>query len=132
MAQYIYPAVFTPEDGGMFSINFPDIDGCFTCGNDLADGIKMANDALSLMLTDFEDEGRTPPIPSEINDIEMKDGEFATLISCDTTLYRHIIDNATVKRTLTIPAWLNRTATDAGINFSQVLQDALKAQLNIA
>lgn len=61
MAKYIYPAIFTPEEGGKFSINFPDIDGCYTCGDDLADGLEMAQDALALMLTHLEDEKKVIP-----------------------------------------------------------------------
>ncbi len=131
MAKYIYPAVFTPGEGGSFSIDFPDIDGCFTCGDNLEDGIEMAKDALSLMLTHYEDEKRIIPAASAINDLTVKGDQFATYISCDTTVYRRLMNNIAVKKTLTIPAWLNETATAAGINFSQILQDALKEKLNI-
>lgn len=133
MAKYIYPAVFTPEDGGMFSINFPDIDGCYTCGNNLSDGMDMAQDALALMLTHLEDEKHTIPRASAINDLalDFENGTFATYISCDTTTYRRLMNNSAVKKTLSIPSWLNDSAVAAGLNFSQVLQDALKQQLNI-
>ena len=131
MAKYIYPAIFTPEDNGKFSITFPDIDGCFTCGDNLADGIEMATDALSLMLTHYEDETREIPPASAINNLTIKNEEFATYISCDTTVYRRLMNNMAVKKTLTIPAWLNETATAAGVNFSQILQDALKEKLNL-
>ena len=50
MAKYVYPAIFTPEEDGKYSINFPDIDGCYTCGDDLADGMNMAQDALKQQL----------------------------------------------------------------------------------
>ena len=55
MGKYVYPAVFTPEEAGKYSVYFPDIDGCYTCGDDLADGMEMAEDALALMLTHLED-----------------------------------------------------------------------------
>lgn len=58
MGKYVYPAVFTPEEAGKYSVYFPDIDGCYTCGDDLADGMEMAEDALTLMLTHLEDEQR--------------------------------------------------------------------------
>jgi len=131
MAKYIYPAIFTPEENGKFSIDFPDIDGCFTCGDNLADGLEMANDALALMLTHYEDKKHEIPVASSINDLTIKNGEFATYISCDTAVYRRLMNNMSVKKTLTIPAWLNETATAAGINFSQILQDALKEKLNL-
>ena len=54
MAKYVYAAVFTP-DGDGFSIDFPDLEGCYTCGEDLQDGIKMAEDVLSLVLVDYEE-----------------------------------------------------------------------------
>lgn len=132
MAKYVYPAVFHPEKEGGFSIDFPDIDGCFTCGDDLNDGIEMASDALPLMLVSLEDENSEIPTPSSINDLNLDDGDFATLISCDTTKYRHLLNNMTVKKTLSIPSWLNDSAIAAGLNFSQVLQSALKTELGIA
>ena len=131
MAKYIYPAVFTPEDGGKFSIHFPDIDGCYTCGDNLADGMEMAQDALALMLTHLEDEKREIPAASPINTIKVNQNEFANYITCDTTVYRRLINNTAVKKTLSIPSWLNDSAVAAGLNFSQILQDALKKQLNI-
>lgn len=131
MAKYIYPAIFTPEENGKFSIHFPDIDGCYTCGDDLADGLEMAEDALALMLTHLEDEKRQIPTPSAINSLIVENDAFVTYISCDTTIYRRLMNNTAVKKTLSIPSWLNDSAVAAGINFSQVLQDALIQQLHI-
>ena len=131
MAQYIYPAIFTPESEGGYSVRFPDLAGCFTSGEDLQDSLNMARDALSVMLVALEDEKGTIPEPSFINSIKIKKNEFATLISADTMVYRHTLNNAAVKKTLSIPSWLNDAAIKAGINFSQVLQDALKTQLNL-
>ena len=131
MAKYVYPAIFTPEEKGMFSIRFPDIEGCFSCGDNLEDGIEMAEDALALMLTHLEDNRRKIPTASAINDLAIENGEFTTYVSCDTTTYRRLMNNSAVKKTLTIPSLLNDSATAAGVNFSQVLQDALKQQLNI-
>ncbi len=131
MAKYIYPAIFTPEDGGHFSINFPDLDGCYTCGDNLEDGMNMAQDALSLMLTHLEDLKREIPDASSINALDVNGNEFATYISCDTAVYRRLMNKTAVKKTLSIPSWPNDSAVAAGLNFSQVLQDALKQQLNI-
>ena len=61
MAKYAYPAIFTPEDDGSFSINFPDLEGCYTCGDSLEDGIEMAEDALALVLYGYEKDGRKNP-----------------------------------------------------------------------
>ena len=132
MAKYIYPAIFTPEKEGGYSIVFPDIDGCYTCGDNLDDGLSMANDALALMLVQLEDDKEDIPAPTPINKLKLKKNEFSTLISADTIKYRHTLNNAAVKKTLSIPAWLNDAAISAGINFSQVLQDALKTQLHLS
>ncbi len=131
MAKYIFPAVFSEDKEGGYSIVFPDIDGCFTSGDDLNDALSMAEDALAVMLVHMEDEHIDIPDPSPINGIKIHDGEFTTLICSDTIKYRHTLKNYAIKKTLSIPAWLNDAATAAGINFSQTLQDALKAKLNL-
>ncbi|MCD8010302.1 MAG: type II toxin-antitoxin system HicB family antitoxin [Lachnospiraceae bacterium] len=131
MAKYAYPAIFTPEEDGGYSILFPDLEGCYTCGDDMADGLMMAEDALALVLYGYESEGRRIPNPSAVKDISLKEGEFVNFIACDTLAYRKMYNNKSVKKTLTIPEWLNEAATEANVNFSQVLQEALKAQLRI-
>lgn len=130
MAQYVYPAVFTEEDCG-YSIQFPDLENCFTSAETLGEGIKMANDVLCLMLYEMEQSGEPIPAASSIRDIAVKENEFVNFISCDTIEYRKFFDNRAVKKTLSIPSWLNDMAERAGINFSGTLQEALKQQLNI-
>lgn len=130
MAQYVYPAVFTEEDCG-YSINFPDIENCFTSAETLGEGIKMANDVLCLMLYEMEQAGEAIPEASSIHDISVGENEFVNFVSCDTVEYRKFFDNKAVKKTLSIPSWLNDMAERAGINFSSTLQTALKQQLNI-
>ena len=131
MAKYVYPAVFTPEEDGGYSINFPDIEGCFTQGENLADGLAMANDVLCLTLYDLEQAGKPIPAAGAVNDTPHTSDEFVSLIACDTLEYRRFYDNKAVKKTLSIPSWLNDMAERSGINFSGVLQEALKAKLNI-
>ena len=130
MAKYVYPAVFTEEDCG-YSINFPDLPNCFTSGETLGEGIQMANDVLCLTLYEMEQKGETIPRPSSIYDIPVEKNEFVNFIPCDTVEYRKFFDNRAVKKTLTVPSWLNDMAERAGINFSATLQTALKHQLNI-
>ena len=130
MAQYVYPAVFTEEDGG-YSINFPDIENCFTSAETLGEGLKMANDVLCLMLYEMEEAGEAIPAPSSIRDIAVAENEFVNFISCDTIEYRKFFHNKAVKKTLSIPSWLNDMAERADINFSAILQAALKQQLGI-
>lgn len=131
MAKYVYPAIFTKEDNGQYSIVFPDFEACFTQGDDIQDGLFMANDILCLTLYNMEENGEGIPDPSNPRSIEVNDHEFVTLVSCDTLEYRKFYGNKAVKKTLTIPAWLNTQAEKAGVNFSQVLQDALKERLKV-
>lgn len=132
MPKYIFPAIFTPEDAG-YAVRFPDVHNCFTSGTDLADAVEMAEDVLCMMLYNLEEEQKAIPIATHVNDLvkQLNVGEFVTLIACDTIEYRKFYDNRAVKKTLSIPSWLNDMAERAGINFSGTLQDALKRQLNI-
>lgn len=130
MAKYVFPAIFTPEKEGGFSVNFPDI-VCFAQGEDMADAIDMAKDALCLTLYDMEERKESPPEPSDIKSVKCDKDEFVTLISCDTLEYRRYFDKKAVKKTLTIPSWLNDLAVDNNINFSNLLQTALMKELNV-
>ena len=134
MAKYVYPAIFTPEEGGLYSVRFPDIKNCFTGADSLPGAMEMANDALCLMLYDLEQEGEPIPPASALPDVQAQTtgDEFASLIACDTIAYRKNHDNRAVKKTLSVPAWLNAMAESAGINFSATLQAALKKELDIA
>ena len=129
-SKYAYPAIFTP-DGGGYSICFPDIPGCYTCGDSLEEGILMATDVLALMLYEYEHENEPIPAPSEIKDVKVKENEFVNYIACDTMAYRKKFNAKAVKKTLTIPQWLNEEACEMKLNFSQVLQEALLEKLNI-
>lgn len=123
--KYAYPAIFTPEDDGGFSVRFPDLEGCFTCGDDMPDALFMAEDALALVLYGYESDARAIPSPSKAEDLELEPGEFVNSVACDTMEYRKRFNNKAVKKTLTIPEWLNEAANAMNINFSQVLQEAL-------
>ena len=131
MAKYIYPAIFTPEAEGGYSIRFPDLECCYTSAETIEEGMVNANDVLALMLYDMEEEKKTIPAASNIKDVKTEEKEFATLIYCDTIEYRKFFNSKAVKKTLSIPAWLNTLAEREEINFSAVLQKALKAELNI-
>lgn len=132
MAKYVYPAVFAAESAGGYSVYFPDVEGCYTQGEDMAEAIEMAKDALCLMLYDMEVSHRDIPEPTDIHKIKSgSDSDIVSLIACDTMTYRRFYDNKAVKKTLSIPNWLNIMAEEQGINFSAVLQNALKEQLHI-
>ena len=132
--KYVYPAVFTPEDGKML-VSIPDLKGCHTFGDDLAEAIEMAKDAAEMWLNHCEREGWQVPAPSTLESVrEFSDAPkaFASLVYADTDAYRRQFDNRAVKKTLSIPAWLNYQAEQANAPFSQILQQALKEYLHIA
>ncbi len=89
MKRYTYPAVFTPEENGAYSVNFPDLEGCYTCGTDLGDALYMAEDVLAFTLYDYEKNKRVIPQPSNIADISVGEGEFVNCIACDTLEYQY-------------------------------------------
>lgn len=130
MAKYIYPAIFK-KDGEFYTVRFPDLEGCYTQGNDLQDAYEMAADVLCLTLYDMEEEKGDIPPASDVCEVETEHDEFVSLVTCDTLEYRMYYDNKAVKKTLTIPAWLNTMAEREGVNFSAVLQSALKKELHV-
>ena len=131
MAKYVYPAIFTKEKNGMYSVEFPDIENCYTGGDDMSDALEMAEDVLCLTLYDMEQDGRAIPLPSEYKTVKTNSKDIITLIGCDTDFYRRFNEKKSVKKTLTIPMYLNERAELAGINFSATLQAALKQELHL-
>ena len=130
MAKYVYPAVFTQEEKG-FSVWFPDLEGCYTCGDDLNDAIRMAEDVLAYVLYDYERKRKEIPAPSQRNAIALESKrDFVNDIACDTIEYAKMHNHKAIKKTLTIPEWLNEEAMALGVNFSQVLKEALLAKIN--
>ena len=125
LKKLFYPAVFTPEDDGGYSVAFPDLDGCFAQGETIEDAYKMAFDALGLAIDFLESEKRTIPSPSTPNEIKLNENEFVVIIEFDMLEYQKKHNSKSVKKTLTIPQWLNEEAMAKNINFSQVLQEAL-------
>lgn len=129
--KYVYPAIFHLEDDGGYSITFPDLPNCITQGDTLADGIEMAEDALSMILCDMEDHAVPIPSPSNVRAIAADTPDMVTMIRADTVAYRKQNDSKAVKKTLTIPHWLDVMASRQNINFSNVLQQALKERLGV-
>ncbi len=130
MSRYIYPAVFEQE-GDSYSVSFPDIEGCFAQGEGLQDSLDSAEDALCLMLYFMEQNKSDIPAPSDPNSVKTKNNQFVTLISCDTLEYERYYKKKSVKKTLSIPEWLNDMAVKKNINFSNVLQNALMHELGV-
>jgi len=131
MAKYVYPAIFTEEENGMYSVVFPDLESCYSQGDDLEEAIENAADVLCFTIYELEERGADVPVPTPIRNVRYDNRDFVSLIACDTLEYRKLNDNKAVKKTLTIPNWLNISAERAGINFSQVLQEALTEKLGL-
>ena len=129
MAKYAFPAKFIKEADGGYSVIFPDLEGCYTCGDDITSALYMAEDVLAFTLFDYEKEGKAIPVPVDPDSRDLADNEFFNYIACDTIEYQKRHNTKAVKKTLSIPEWMNEAATAAGINFSQVLQEALAAKL---
>ena len=130
MSRYVYPAVFEPE-GKLFNVSFPDLPDCYTCGSDLTDAMFMAQDILADVLADKEECGETIPEPSDVSAVNVSAPNLSVLISADTDEWRRMHSTRSVKKTLTIPQWLDTAAQARNVNFSQVLQDALRVQLGL-
>lgn len=129
--RYVYPAVLTYEEGYEIAVTFPDLPGCATSGETEADALAMGKEALGLHLWGMETDGDAIPVPSKLKDIETEENEVIALIEVFMPSVRLAQENRSVNRTVTLPAWLNAAALERNINFSQVLQDALKAQINV-
>ena len=129
--KYLYPAVFTYEDGYEIAVTFPDLPGCTTSGEDEADAVAMAKEALGLHLWGMEDDGDEIPAPTPLRDVKLENNERAVLIDVYMPSVRLANVNRSVNRTVTLPAWLNAVALENGVNFSQTLQEALINQLQI-
>lgn len=125
MKKLFYPAVFAAETDGAFTVTFPDIEGCITCGENMDNAYKMAWDALGLVLSYMEDSKEAIPKASKPQDIPLKAGEYLVIVEFDMAEYRRKHSSKAIKKTLSIPEWLNEKAMSMGINFSQVLQEAL-------
>lgn len=128
--RYVYPAVFTYEPGQEISVDFPDLK-CATSGTDDNDALLSARELLGCVLYGLEEDGEAIPSPTPLADMKVQDNERAVLIDVYMPSIRMAKVNRSVNRTVTLPAWLNAAALERNINFSQVLQDALKAQLHV-
>ena len=130
MKKYYYPAVFQPEEVG-YSVWLADIDGAISQGDTLEEAIENIKDAFGLYVEDAQERKSELPKASNPADIALEKGQFVCFIEFDWVEYQRKHGNKAVKKTLTIPAWLNTLAEEEQINFSGVLQDALKAKLEL-
>lgn len=122
---FVYPAVFHKEENAYW-VEFPDLEGCQTYGGTLNETMAFAQEALAGYLLALLEESRELVPPSDLSSVSHDGDSFVTLVTCDVNQYR---DTRAIKKTLTIPAWLNERAVSMGINFSQVLQEALMTKI---
>lgn len=124
----VYPVVFTPLDGGGYLAYVPDLQ-INTEGKNLANAIAMARDAIGAVGLVIEDDGDEFPEPTA--DPPHQEHEIVSLVDVDLTAYRRSVEQKTVRRNVSLPAWLNNAADAANLNVSAVLQAALKQQLGL-
>ena len=123
----VFPAIFT-YDGKCYNVDFIDLNGCSTFGGSIKNAYLMAQDAMGLYLDDLTN---FPKPTLDFSNITLEKNQFISLVSIDMDEYRKKFNNKAIKKTLTIPEWLNHLAEKNNINFSQVLQEALKERLGI-
>ena len=125
-----YPAIFYPEDNGKYSVIFPDLNDLATYGNDLVDAIDMAQEACAMYLFESLHDGEVLPNPTPIDKV-VKDDDHAivNLVLVDLQSYAKLYSDKSVKKTLSIPAWLSTACDKQSLNYSKVLQEALIEKL---
>lgn len=127
---YIYPAVFTYEDAGIV-IEFPDLPGCSSCADNDNEAVYNAKEVLSLHLYGMEEDKSEIPTPTDISKIALEDNQRVFPIDVWMPYHRAKIKTYYVKKTLTIPNWLNVLAEEHNINFSRLLRKSLVDYLGI-
>lgn len=130
MNKYFYPAIFQKEEIG-YSVWLYDVSGCISQGDTFEEAVENIKDAFGLCLEAASDENYDVPAPSSPDKIELEEGQFTVIIEFDWLAYLKKHDKRSVKKTLTIPSWLNAAAEEQHVNFSSVLRDALIEKLGI-
>lgn len=128
--RYFYPAVFTYEEGQEIAVVFPDLDAA-TSGENDDDALLSARELLGCVMYGLEEDGEEIPTPTPLSKVKTGENERAVLVDVYMPSIRMAQVNRSVNRTVTLPAWLNSAALERNINFSQILQEALKNQLNL-
>ena len=131
MNKLFYPAVFHEAEEGGYWISFPDFPECLTDGDTTEEAYKMAVDALGLAITDRRENKEEIPQPSDVKDIQVERDAFLLIVEFDMIAYLKRTSNKAVKKTLSIPEWMNEEAVNLGVNFSQVLQEALLQRISL-
>ena len=127
---YIYPAICEYDENGCISVWFPDLDVA-TDGDNEVHALQMGRELLGLVMFGIERDGDPIPSPSPVSSLDLESGQYTMMIDVFMPSVRMAAVNKSVKRTVTLPAWLNALALEKDVNFSQVLQEALKQQLHL-
>ncbi len=130
MAKAIYPIILHPEKEGGYSVDVPDLN-IGTQGETVAECIDMARDAIGLWGICQQDDHKPIPAPSTLTP-HCDKGNLVTLVDIDFDAYRRANDMRTVRKNVTLPSWLCDLAEKSGVNFSQVLQEGLRAKLHVS
>ena len=130
MKRLFYPALFHQAEEGGFWVSFPDFPECLTEGDNMEDAYEMAFDALGLTISDKLQNNELLPVPSSFENIAVNPGSFLVVVEFDKLAYNRKHNSKAVKKTLSIPEWLNEEAIALGVNFSQVLQEALMQKIS--
>lgn len=128
--RYVYPAIFDYAEDGI-SIEFPDLPGCLPCASTTEEAIKNAREAMALHLYGMEQDGDLIPEPTAITALRAGENQAVVLVETWMPPFRDEMEQRAVKKTLTIPKWLDDIAVEQRVNFSHLLQDALKKYLGV-
>lgn len=125
MKEYVYPAIFHPNDDGTYTITFPDLPGCISEGKTLGNAVYMAQSALTQWVEYLNDKKKSVAPASPPQEINVAQGEFVNLVRAD------VKDGRAVRRTVSIPKWMDDQVIESGLSLSRILQEALNDKLHV-
>jgi predicted RNase H-like HicB family nuclease len=122
----VYPVVFSPEVEGGFCVYVPDLPGCVTSAETYAEGVEKIRDGICGMLYVLERDKKPTPVASDPAGIEIESEDVIALVDFDLSAYKRRLGSKAVRRTISIPEWMDEMAENSGVSLSQVTQDALR------
>ena len=129
--KYIYPVILTYEDDCVMA-DFPDLEGTYTDGKTVEEALENAEDVLNLMLLTLEEQKGEIKAATPVSKLSIPAGATIALVKADTLAYRQKVDTRAVRKSVSVPAWLDKMAKDKGLNLSSLLQKAIRQELNLA
>lgn len=129
--KYVYPAILTQEDDGII-VSIPDVEGARADGATMEEALENADDVLNLMLLTMEEKHMDTKPPTLIASLDVPKGSTVALVRSDTFAYSKKVDTRDIRKSVSIPAWMDSLAREHNLNFSNVLQNAICRELNIA